>query len=86
MIYIYDILLNFIDGKRMYEFFEWNSEDVVEHIKRIPMFRVSDRVMEDILNNNVTFSHKFMSDIENKTIVFGNSFNNLIKYTFLFSN
>ena len=33
MIYIYDILLNFIDGKRMYEFFEWNSEDVVEHIK-----------------------------------------------------
>ena len=27
MIYIYDILLNFIDGKRMYEFFEWNSED-----------------------------------------------------------
>ena len=50
MIYIYDILLNFIDGKRMYEFFEWNSEDVVEHIKRIPMFCVSDRVMEDILN------------------------------------
>ena len=78
MIYIYDILLNFIDGKRMYEFFEWNSEDVVEHIKRIPM--------EDILNNNVTFSHKFMSDIENKTIVFGNSFDNLIKYAFLFSN
>ena len=86
MIYIYDILLNFIDGKRMYEFFEWNSEDVVEHIKRIPMFCVSDRVMEDILNNNVTFSHKFMSDIENKTIVFGNSFDNLIKYAFLFSN
>ena len=86
MIYIYDILLNFIDGKSMYEFFEWNSEDVVEHIKRIPMFCVSDRVMEDILNNNVTFSHKFMSDIENKTIVFGNSFDNLIKYAFLFSN
>ena len=73
MIYIYDILLNFIDGKRMYEFFEWNSEDVVEHIKRIPMFCVSDRVMEDILNNNVTFSHKFMSDIEEGKVIYSSS-------------
>ena len=40
MIYIYDLLLNFIDGDRLIEFYEWDSKDGLEHIKKIPLFKI----------------------------------------------
>ena len=36
---VYDILVNF--KKRAYEFYEWNKEDDIEHIKVIPSFKES---------------------------------------------
>lgn len=86
MIYIYDILLNFIDGSRVYEFFEWEKNDMVEHIKRIPLYYVDDNILDDVLNKEVTFSIDFLKEIYNRTIIFGNNFDNIINYSFLFSN
>ena len=45
MNYIYDIVLNF--QVNYYQFFEWNRNDKIKNIKKIPVYRVED---EDILN------------------------------------
>lgn len=86
MTYIYDILLNFIDGCRVYEFFEWDIKDMVEHVKRIPLFYVDDQILADCLNKKVKFSKNFLQEIYNKTIIFSNKPDNIICYSFLFSN
>ena len=40
MNYIYDILLNF--QNEYYDFFEWNTNDQITHIKKIPIIKVSN--------------------------------------------
>ena len=39
MSYIYDILANFNDC--FYEFFDWNENDNIIHIKKLPILKVS---------------------------------------------
>lgn len=68
MIYIYDVLLNFQDLKRIPEFYEWNNNDEVEHIKRIPLFRVNKETIDDLLNYDIKFSNDLLQKIKNKTI------------------
>ena len=53
MNYIYDILVNFNDGDRLIEFFEWNETDLFEHIKKIPIYRISSKQMQEICNNKI---------------------------------
>ena len=43
---IYDILVNF--KKIPYEFYEWNKEDDVKHVKKMPSIKVSDSALYDI--------------------------------------
>ena len=50
MNYIYDIVLNFQDN--YYNFFEWNREDKIKNIIKIPLYRVSDKDI-NILKNNI---------------------------------
>ena len=70
MTYIYDILLNF--NEKFYEFYEWEKNDKIYHVKKIPILKVETKVIEDILlkkiqiKNNIT---KF------KTELFGNKKN-----------
>ena len=63
MIYIYDIMLNFND--KLYEFFEWDDKDNIFYIRKIPLFRVSDNVLSDIINNKVIISKSFIEEIKN---------------------
>ncbi|MBR4619284.1 MAG: hypothetical protein IKO49_08270 [Bacilli bacterium] len=86
MVYIYDILLNFMDGDRIYEFFEWDNKDIVEHIKRIPLYYVESNVIDDLLTKEVTFSENFLKEIENKTLIFTDGADEIVKYCFLFTN
>ena len=69
MYYYYDILLNFGSEEALYEFYEWESEDTIEFIKKIPLFRVSTKVLKDQLKYKTIFSNEFLKQIENKTIV-----------------
>ena len=84
MNYIYDILLNFIDSDRLIEFYEWSESDSFEHIKRIPIYRISSKVMQDICENKIKVSKDFLEEIENKTNLYKNKQN--IKYATLFSD
>ena len=69
MYYYYDCLLNFGSEEELYEFYEWESEDTIEFIKKIPLFRVSTFVLKELLKYKATFSKEFLQLIENKTIV-----------------
>ena len=65
MIYTYDILLNWTKNLQLIEFYEWNLEDDLEHIKKIPIFRVSDKVIKDLLTSKLKIDISFLSKIKN---------------------
>lgn len=84
MTYIYDILLNFTDDERLLEFFEWEKKDTLEHIKKIPITRVSSKQLNDILNNQIIVEKKFLEKIKNATQSYKNSKN--LQYATLISD
>ena len=82
MNYISDIVLNFFELEKTVDFFEWNSNDNIIVIGKIPLFRVSSTVMNDLLKSRVSVSNEFLESILNKTYT-DNSF---IKYSALFTD
>lgn len=51
MNYIYDIYLNF--DKKLYDFFDWNKNDKIIHIKTIPIIKISESNLRLIYGNNI---------------------------------
>lgn len=52
MEYIYDIVLNL--QEEYYDFYEWQKKDKIINIKKIPIYKVSNKDYLNIKNNNVT--------------------------------
>jgi len=84
MNFIYDILVNFNDD--LYDFYEWNTEDNVIHIRKIPLFKVSTETLEKLKNYNVKVDLEFLKKIENKTEKFTSRDVEKIVYSALFSD
>lgn len=82
MNYIYDILLNFNDDDMYFEFYEWKEDDCFEHIKRIPIIRISKEQMQDLFLNRIKISPKLLEQIKGNTISYKNKKD--IKYGCLF--
>ena len=82
MNYIYDVVLNFQD--ELIEFYEWSSEDTIDHIKRIPIFRINHQNLNDLINKNITISNDFIQKIKNKTKCYRKT--NDLKYSALFTD
>lgn len=68
MIYIYDILLNF--NENLIEFFNWDDEDNIKYIKKIPLFKVSNSFIKDITYNDIIIDNTFLEVIKNKCLFF----------------
>ena len=51
MNYIYDIYLNF--NNIPYDFFEWNKNDNLIHLKKIPIYKVKTEVFNLMYSNNI---------------------------------
>lgn len=68
MTYIYDILINF--NKNLYDFYDWNVNDDIDHIRKIPVFKVDSATLWDFRNNDVCFTKSFLNQIYHKTEVF----------------
>ena len=80
MNYAYDILLNFINEERVYEFFEWQKKDNIKNINRIPIFLLKEKDLANIINNKVIIDKEFLKQINDKTIVFEDRKDYIIKY------
>lgn len=85
MFYIYDILLNFNDGVP-YEFFEWMEEDVIDHIKKAPLYKVNRKTLQDLLYGKVTVSSSFLEEIFNRSEVYRKGMIDRIPYLSLFTD
>ena len=81
MDYYYDILLNFQDNYTM--FYEWDSEDEINYIKKIPLMHVDAKTLINFISKKIIVDEEFLKLIENKTKLKGN---NTLKYTCIFSD
>ena len=52
MDYIYDIVLNF--QNEYYDFYEWQPDDKIINLKKIPIYKITTNDYLNIKNNNVT--------------------------------
>lgn len=70
MTYIYDVLLNFTDQNNPIEFFEWNKDDTLDHIKRIPLIKVSSSQLNDFIKYNIQVDKTLLDKIKGTTIMY----------------
>ena len=84
MNYIYDILLNY--NEYLYDFYDWNEEDNISHIRKIPLYKINKKTMEDLKKFNISFYVNDISKIKNKTEIFQVKGVKRIPYAFLVSD
>ena len=65
MDYYYDVLLNF--QERYCMFYEWDENDALDYVKKIPLLHVSAKAFEDLRQKKIKVEKEFLSAIENKT-------------------
>lgn len=86
MIYVYDIILNWTDEDNLYEFFEWNTNDDLEHIKRIPMFKISSSNFDLMLNYEFKVNAELLDRIKGITEIYTNTKVEKQDYALLFTD
>ncbi len=84
MSYIYDILLNF--NENLYDFYEWNLNDDIVHIRKMPIIKVSTTQMIDIIQKKIKFTNDFLNKVKNKTELFTNKAVKLLNYSLIISD
>lgn len=84
MKYIYDININF--NEDYFDFFDWNREDSIIHIKKIPIFKINSNALKEIKNNNIELDQTFLNLIYNKTEYFNNHSIKKYMYACLFTD
>ena len=58
MNFYYDLVLNFNEIPFM--FYEWFDDDNVELIRKIPLFSVSNKVLKDLIYNEIIVTKDFL--------------------------
>lgn len=79
MNYIYDIYLNF--DQRLYDFYEWNSNDAICHIRKIPVFKVTTEALKEMISYHIEFQD--LDFLTNATEIFIKKGTKKISNTFI---
>ena len=83
MIYTFDILLNWTSNNRLLDFYEWSLDDDLEHIKKMPIIRVKDIMLKDLLTSKVKIDKTFLTKIKRKTESYFHNEIDIIDYAFI---
>lgn len=67
MTFIYDILLNYTNNY-YYDFYEWDKKDNIINVKKIPLFYVNNKIINDFINYKIKINKSFLRIINNKSI------------------
>ena len=86
MIYIYDILLNFCDCEEIYDFYEWNQNDIIENIKRIKLVHVDRELFDSLLYYDGNIDTDFLTKLYRTCEVYTNRKVKILDYCCLFSD
>lgn len=78
MNYIYDILLNF--NNMPYDIFEWNKDDKILHIRKIPLIKLSTFDLSNLVNKKVKIDNEFLIKIYKRTEQYNKK---VLDYSFL---
>ncbi len=70
MKYYYDIRVNI--NEELYDFYEWSKLDEIEHIKRIPIFKISSNDFNLIINNRIKIDSDTLKMIKGKVLGYNN--------------
>ena len=82
MNYIYDIYLNL--NEKLYDFVDWNKNDKLIHIKKIPIIKIDEEKMRSIISSTIKISDEILLQIYKKTETWNS--NKTIPYCTLFSD
>lgn len=84
MNYIYDILLNL--NTVLYDFYEWDMNDEITHIRKIPVLKVNTEVLFDLEHYQVCVASDVLSKLYHKSEIFTNKNVKALEYMALFSD
>lgn len=84
MTYIYDLILNF--HNELLEFYEWDKNDSIHHIKRINLIKIKSSIYNEILDYDVVFDNNFLTEIFNKCEYFQEKKVKNLPYAFLITD
>ena len=82
MNYIYDIYLNL--NEKLYDFFDWNKNDKIIHIKKIPIIKIDEEKMKELICNKIKIDNGLLLQIYKKSETWTN--NKSLPYCALFSD
>ncbi|MBQ6220198.1 MAG: hypothetical protein IJJ47_10740 [Methanosphaera sp.] len=68
MNYVYDIALNL--SEKLYNFYEWNSDDNIELYIKIPIIKVDEETIKDFIKFDIVVNNDFLNRIYKKSEVF----------------
>ena len=85
MLYIYDILLNWCRDK-LYDFFEWEKTDKLEHVKKIPLIRVERGLINKLSTQTIKLDESFPSKIYNLTEIYNSKNVTKVPYAILLTD
>ncbi len=81
MNYIYDVLLNF--QTEYYDFFEWNQNDNIYHMRKTPIIKINKKRLNELKNNIVKFDDDTLNIINSKSERFKQNNISKLKYIFI---
>lgn len=84
MNYYYDLILNFSLENIL--FYEWDDTDNLEYIEKIPLFKITEKDMVNILENNIKITEDFLLLIKDKTTIKSRGIINTISYASIFTD
>ncbi len=84
MNYVYDIILNF--QKHFYDFYDWNTDDEITHIRKIPLFHITNKDFKILKTSICKFGSEFYEKLYNRTEKFKKINVAFLNYVFLVSN
>ncbi len=71
MNYIYDVVLNL--NPKYYEFYEWQKQDNIVNIRKIPVFKVDNQTYLSLKYNKVTVDSGFITKISSHSSIYSDN-------------
>ncbi len=68
MTFVYDVYVNF--QPICYDFYEWNKQDKISHVKKIPIFQIEDSIFQSLLIHDCILDQNTFHLIFEKTEVY----------------
>lgn len=81
MNYYYDVLLNFHED--YYMFYEWDEFDNIDFVKKIPLFHIDSKELNQMISKIFKVELNFLNQIDNKTKLKNNKY---LKYACIVSD